>query len=384
MGEQRRQIAREPELLAHGLHLAADAGDFGQAEPVNLGIGHRRRGVARQFGGIKRIAALHRPAARISQRHRQIGLTQIGLPQPIAGIDTGFDAVVIGGCQTRRVGGAEAGGHPPHAGVKRTVLDGLRQHGIDLLQHIFDDDARLEDAGGTAFAQPGNGGLQMAGKAIEPFQPDIVIRKAGECCPRNEIREFDMQPERRVERRLPSQHEQSAIAEIQRLARLPGEHIIGDGIDTPQAGAVDAGKHRQFTALVAEQGRGIAVAQRVDKRRAAGRARRARFAGRIERRIGGSTRIEQRPQPRRRIVRRRQRRHCRTRRNDPKRGAARNAHAAQALTALASVAIGIGPPSSTTSWKPRISKRAPITARACSRAATIAVWPILKLHACPG
>ena len=204
MGEQRLQVAAEAQLPADAFHFAADTGDFGNAEGMDGIGGHRCRGVAGEFGRIKRRAVAHGPAAGIDECRRQISFAQIGLPQAVAGIDAGFDNLAIGGGKPWPVVG-KGGRQAIDGAVEGARFDRLGEDGIDLLEDVLDDQPRMDTAGGMALLQPRDDIPEVGGKPVEPGKARLVIvdRGKGGAAAGDMIGEFDMEAKGRVERDLP-------------------------------------------------------------------------------------------------------------------------------------------------------------------------------------
>ncbi len=105
-----------------------------------------------------------------------------------------------------------------------------------------------------------------------------------------------MQTERGIERRLALHGEQSAVEQREHLARLVVEYVIGDAIDRRQRRAIYLAERGKVAHLVGTEGRAIAVAQRIDEKRAARSTAVACRAQWIERGIGRLALFEKRAQ----------------------------------------------------------------------------------------
>ena len=184
VGAQEGQESGEVAGPAGGAHLAlhpgADAGDFVQADLVDLFRGQVGGGVATHQPGVDVAAARAVAQAGCLGRDRQIVVLEEVPPAATARVDVvadnGFGPGLICAALTLGEGGRKVGG-----GAKERIGGGGQGDiGFGQQQGAFDHGARLEEAGVEAPAGIGEGGVEQGAHVFQPGQPGLDIVAVGQ------------------------------------------------------------------------------------------------------------------------------------------------------------------------------------------------------------
>ncbi len=152
------------------------------------------------------------------------------------------DHGAVGARQALPVGGGEIRRQVPDRLVERAGLGAARHLQLELVEDVFHHQLRLGVSGGHALAHANDGAFEVLRVAVQALEAVVVVlhrpeRRGG--LARGDFGVEHVRTAEVVDGQLRLDRNDAALVEVEQLAALVAEHVVGDAILARERGAVD-------------------------------------------------------------------------------------------------------------------------------------------------